>query len=744
MAGAPAKGSNVVGRAVRRISGGRGRVAGRRAAVAGLLLAGTVAVVTASGWSVRPLNLSDGTAWLLRGGDLVHASASTGQADWMIEDVVDPEAADQSQVAQDGDMTVVVDRANEQAVSVDAVTLDVELETEAAPETIPYVASGEMYLVSDGLIRWMDPADLTDRATIEVPGTVKAAIDSDGILWAVTPRDGRLRKIQAGEVVNESRIAQPGHDMDITIAANQPVVLDHSSLELAFIDRRSGTAGEAYTLAQDGHLQGPSPFGTKAWIATDDRVLSVTPEGDASQTRTLGGRPHRPEVIDGRVIVPTTAGTLVTFDEETGREIPESPSNLEAATREDFSTFVQEGDVWFNSPSGQEAGTINANGEVQRVAVDEDDLRDRAEGQADPNEPLVPETVEPDREGPGEPDHSDPPSPPSPPSTQPNAPPTPTPPPSPPPVTAPPTVPPRPQPQPTTPSTQAPTTAAPTTEPTTTTSPDVLVPDVAGMAPNEACNTIASAGLQCGQAPTGEYNTPANRVLSQQPGAGSTAQRGSTVTITYHESEGVVVPAAGGRRETACSAIEQAGLVCNLVGQRSTTAVMPGEVLGQQPAEGARVGPGATVNVTYDSHTYGTLYRYKNPNTWELILSTSASGPAGWTRTALGVVFTEAAPGTLPLYCWEPNGTGTNQSNVYSTDPNRTDGAAYWRSCGTPVTAHVRPAAAEDGMLPVYEFVGFSEHYYSNDANDPVGVQNRDRDTVNPGWSNHAFNVYAE
>jgi hypothetical protein len=178
---------------------------------------------------------------------------------------------------------------------------------------------------------------------------------------------------------------------------------------------------------------------------------------------------------------------------------------------------------------------------------------------------------------------------------------------------------------------------------------------------------------------------------------------------------------AGIRRDDACSPIEAAGLTCNLVPVPSPNPVHPEGVYDQNPDPGARVGPGSTVIVTYDNRAWATLYQFDNPANYQLSLSTSSSGPAGWNRTQLGRIFLEQAPGTVPIYCFEPNGAGSNESNQYYPDPALP--SSNFRPCASPILGYgVVPTAMTLDQVIIYSFSWFSERYYSQDPNDPVGV----------------------
>jgi eukaryotic-like serine/threonine-protein kinase len=80
--------------------------------------------------------------------------------------------------------------------------------------------------------------------------------------------------------------------------------------------------------------------------------------------------------------------------------------------------------------------------------------------------------------------------------------------------------------------TRPPTTAAPTTTaPTTTLSPLVQVPNVVGRRPQQARHILEQAGLQVQERRVVADPQQENRVVFQQPPAGTTVRRGRVVTI---------------------------------------------------------------------------------------------------------------------------------------------------------------------------------------------------------------------
>lgn len=735
------------------------RLAGR-AAVACVVVGAAVAGLTASGLPSAPAALVDGDAWLVHGRDLVHASSQGSAADWMLPDAL-AVGAEAAAVAQDGDLALVVDVNGERAFSLDAVTLEASDPFAVDPDVRPYVGGGQAYLVGDGQVRWLDPATFEVERSIAVPGSVSATVDGDGILWVLAPRDGSLRRVVRGEVTAEVPVVDPGHDAAITLAGNQPVVHDRDDDRLYFVDRRTGRPGDDVVLPGPATLQGPSQQGDRVWLAGDDgALLGIHPEGDAIEVEVpdVTGALLRPEVTDDRVVVPVDDGRVAVFDG--GGQPVGTVAALPAAALGDFRTFTKNGVVWFNAPASGQAGTVDGKGTVHPVDVDEGDLTRRREQTPDPEAPVEPTRVEsaalpelPQAPVPATIPSTPPPPPPgagqagdggptttasgapggtgSSSTTSPTSPTSPT----------------------SVPATSTTSTAPTTTKTTTTTSSttttttavpqSVPVPDVAGRPVTDACTAIEAAGLACDPQDSGQYGTPANTVLGQAPTAGTSLARGGTVAVSYHSSEGVVVPQAGTDRSTACGPLDAVGLVCTLVPVEGGDYPTPDEVYGQSVAPGTRVGPGSTVSVQVESRQAADVWQLDNPANQQLYLTTDAGTAAGWEaqgwrRTNLGRIFLAPAPGTVELDCFEPDGSGDNQSQVFIPGP--VGAPPYLRSCGVlgyfPMDGHPKTARGHD----VWDYVAHSDHYYSTSASDPLGLELETRGP--PNYNARGFGLF--
>ncbi len=107
-----------------------------------------------------------------------------------------------------------------------------------------------------------------------------------------------------------------------------------------------------------------------------------------------------------------------------------------------------------------------------------------------------------------------------------------------------------------------------------------------------SCDAITAAGLECNLIEECSDTVAQGDVISQSPAAGEMVPPGTTVDLVISTGPcPIAVPAA-----SSCDDITSAGLVCNLTEECSDT-VAQGGVISQNPAAGAMVAPGSTVDL---------------------------------------------------------------------------------------------------------------------------------------------------
>lgn len=127
----------------------------------------------------------------------------------------------------------------------------------------------------------------------------------------------------------------------------------------------------------------------------------------------------------------------------------------------------------------------------------------------------------------------------------------------------------------------------------------VAVPSVVGDTVDQATTTLESAGFSVVVTHKHSTSAPAGTVLSESPSAGSSARRGSAVTLVVAEKPSTItVPDVSGKSVAAASnLLGQDNLLVGTTSDQSSSTVPSGEVIGTSPAVGTPVKPGSTVNL---------------------------------------------------------------------------------------------------------------------------------------------------
>ena len=129
--------------------------------------------------------------------------------------------------------------------------------------------------------------------------------------------------------------------------------------------------------------------------------------------------------------------------------------------------------------------------------------------------------------------------------------------------------------------------------------PTVQVPDVSGMTEADARTALGAVGLTSTVAQANDPTVPQGQVISSDPAAGTDVDQGSAVTITVSLGPGTVaVPNVVGLTESDAKALlTSLGLAPSSV-QAASDTVPAGSVISVDPAVGAQVAPGDSVQLT--------------------------------------------------------------------------------------------------------------------------------------------------
>lgn len=125
--------------------------------------------------------------------------------------------------------------------------------------------------------------------------------------------------------------------------------------------------------------------------------------------------------------------------------------------------------------------------------------------------------------------------------------------------------------------------------------PPVTVPEVAGLAPDDATDTLAAEGFEVARDDRFDEQVPAGTVLGTEPGAGEGAKQGGTVTIVVSMGrEGTVPDVTGMSVEDATNLLEKAGYTVAL---RGFGGLFGDGVMETEPAAGKRLKQGDEVKI---------------------------------------------------------------------------------------------------------------------------------------------------
>jgi beta-lactam-binding protein with PASTA domain len=141
------------------------------------------------------------------------------------------------------------------------------------------------------------------------------------------------------------------------------------------------------------------------------------------------------------------------------------------------------------------------------------------------------------------------------------------------------------------------------TNPTPPTAATVRVPNVVGLAADDAGARLRETGLRVSQRQV-ESSQPPGTVVSQSPSAGAAVQEGRLVTLQVSTGPAQLsVPHVAGLSESAAVAeLSAAGFAVDAVDEATSDPAQNGLVLRQSPAAGTRAAEGATVTITVARH----------------------------------------------------------------------------------------------------------------------------------------------
>jgi len=125
------------------------------------------------------------------------------------------------------------------------------------------------------------------------------------------------------------------------------------------------------------------------------------------------------------------------------------------------------------------------------------------------------------------------------------------------------------------------------------------VPDLVGLAKDEAEKAIKDAGFRIGNVVDAASDKPVGEVISQTPKAGSELGKNKAVSYTFSRGpDAVTVPTVAGKTAAdAKTALEAAGFVVGSTTEDWSDTYTEGQVIRTDPAAGTSAKKGATVNL---------------------------------------------------------------------------------------------------------------------------------------------------
>src|SRR6476646_5700591 len=127
------------------------------------------------------------------------------------------------------------------------------------------------------------------------------------------------------------------------------------------------------------------------------------------------------------------------------------------------------------------------------------------------------------------------------------------------------------------------------------------VPSTAGLSQEEATEKLEEAGFEAGVERVNSSSVEEGQVVRSEPGGGTTATKGSTVTLFVSRGPKLVkVPAlVGSQRGVAVERLRGRGLEPSVSEEESSSP--KGQVISQSPDAGSEAEPGSTVSIVVSS-----------------------------------------------------------------------------------------------------------------------------------------------
>jgi hypothetical protein len=375
----------------------------------GALIGTSVAVGVGTSGSVP--ELADVGAWLSSSqkGSAAHANGLTGEVDGKVDL---PTGKNPVSVSQDGKTVLVLDKKTGKVVRIDPAQLTAEQSTDYSSSDLQLVAGGSFaYVVNPvkGTVQRIDPVRTSPiGAPVDLGAKPlgRAVVDPRGTLWVPEPTEGKVVPFPGGRRGTPLTVAEPGANLELTLANGQPVVTDTSAARMTVL----ATHGPGLRVNLPSFVDDASPETVLVPHTTDGAVVPVlaSRSGQMALIDVTGGQPRTavlgraergygaPQVLGTKVYVPDENGTLKVYD--TADSALEQPIEVTGEPGE-LELFVRNGLLWVNDQDNSAAAVIKPSGDVNRIGKYKDDVPSAKKPEKDtppaqdntPNDP-VPET----------------------------------------------------------------------------------------------------------------------------------------------------------------------------------------------------------------------------------------------------------------------------------------------------------------------------------------------------------------
>ncbi|MFG2005297.1 hypothetical protein ACGFNU_39740 [Spirillospora sp. NPDC048911] len=352
----------------------------RRDRVTGQVAIGLVGVLIVSalvygvGMASSRYKLSDVGAWLTATGKgmIVHANGLLGKVDGKTQIQAAPNH--RIKIIQDGNTVLLVNETTGVVSRIDPSQLKVT-QSQRFGIGLQIVASGGVAYTLDpvrGLVQQIDPVTLAPvgRATTLTPPIRPGGLDDRGTFWVPTEQTGRLVPFQNGVQGRPVQVAQPGAQLQLSMVAGVPTVLDTTSGNAAIVGPDGVRKVALLTSVRDRPRIPAKVEGQTLPILGRGGALVLLDTGTGRLTSAGLRLPQRhtfgaPQVLGPKIFIPDeTAGALIVYNSTTGRfeqtiVVSGKPGPLDV--------FVKDGMLWANDPSGDKAVSVDQNGRRHNI-----------------------------------------------------------------------------------------------------------------------------------------------------------------------------------------------------------------------------------------------------------------------------------------------------------------------------------------------------------------------------------------